>query len=81
MREAKEVLEYTREELESLSYNDLNILLKEAEFGESLWNTKQMTLKIQINSFKKQGEYKRIKLSGTSKFENFKYDNQHRSLS
>ena len=53
MREAKEVLEYTREELESLSYNDLNILLKEAEFGESLWNTKQMTLKIQINSFKK----------------------------
>lgn len=46
----KEVLEYSREELESLSYDELSSLLKEAEFGESLWNTKQMTLKIQINS-------------------------------
>ena len=48
----KEVLEYSKEELESLSYTELSSLLKEAEFGESLWNTKQMTLKIQINSFK-----------------------------
>lgn len=47
----KEVLEYTREELSNLSYEELNALLKEAEFGESLWNTKQMTMKIQINSF------------------------------
>lgn len=46
----KEVLEYSREELESLSYSELSELLKEAEFGEMLWNTKQMTLKIQINS-------------------------------
>ena len=46
----KEVLEYSKEELESLSYAELSSLLKEAEFGESLWNTKQMTLKIQINS-------------------------------
>lgn len=46
----KEVLEYSREELESMSYDELSELLKEAEFGEMLWNTKQMTLKIQINS-------------------------------
>ena len=46
----KEVLEYTDEELKNLNIEELKVLLKEAENGESLWNTKQMTNKILMNS-------------------------------
>ena len=46
----KEVLDYTEEELRALSVEDLNKLLHKAEFGESLFNTKQLVEKTMINS-------------------------------
>ena len=48
----KEVLEYNKSELESLSKEDLNILLKEAQDKESLFNTRQLVEKTLMNSFK-----------------------------
>lgn len=47
----KEVLEYTEEELKTLSKSKLEELLRLAENGERLWDTKQMTEKILMNSF------------------------------
>ena len=44
------VLEYTEEQLKELSSEELLGLLKEAENGESLFNTQQMSAKLQINS-------------------------------
>jgi hypothetical protein len=44
------VLEYTEEQLKELSSEELMVLLKEAEDGESLFNTQQMSAKLQINS-------------------------------
>jgi DNA polymerase elongation subunit (family B) len=44
------VLEYTEEQLKELSIDELKILLKEAEDGESLFNTQQMSAKLRINS-------------------------------
>lgn len=46
----KKVLEYTEDELRQLSKDELEILLKEAEYGESLYNTKQLVEKTMINS-------------------------------
>lgn len=46
----KNVLEYTEDELKSLSKDELEILLKEAENGESLYHTKQLTEKTLMNS-------------------------------
>jgi DNA polymerase elongation subunit (family B) len=46
----KDVLDYTEEELLDLSIDELEILLKEAENGELLWNTRQMTEKILMNA-------------------------------
>lgn len=46
----KEVLEYSKEELLEMSDEELNVLLKEAKDKENLWDTKQMTEKIMINS-------------------------------
>lgn len=46
----KEVLEYTEDELKLLSKQDLEILLKEAENKENLWNTRQLVEKTMINS-------------------------------
>lgn len=46
----KEVLEYTEFELSTLTLQDLNELQKEAENGELLWNTRQMTEKILMNA-------------------------------
>ena len=46
----KEVLEYTEEELNQLSDDELNKLLSEAENKESLYNTKQLVEKTLINS-------------------------------
>lgn len=46
----KDVLEYTEEELQNLSKDELKVLLKEAENKEGLFDTNQMTEKILINS-------------------------------
>lgn len=46
----KEVLEYTEEELNKLSDDELDSLLVEAENKESLYNTKQLVEKTLINS-------------------------------
>lgn len=46
----KEVLEYSREELEALSDEELELLLHESEDKESYYDTEQMTLKILMNS-------------------------------
>ncbi len=46
----KEVLEYSEDELRSLSKSDLEILLKEAEDKESLYNTRQLVEKTLMNS-------------------------------
>jgi hypothetical protein len=46
----KDVLEYTEEELNTLSTDELETLLSFAEDGESLWNTQQMTEKILMNA-------------------------------
>jgi len=46
----KNVLEYTEDELRQLSKSELTKLLKEAENGESLYNTKQLVEKTMINS-------------------------------
>lgn len=46
----REVLEYTEDELRSLSSEDLRLLLKKAEDGESLYNTRQLVEKTMINS-------------------------------
>jgi DNA polymerase elongation subunit (family B) len=45
-----EVLEYTEEQLRALSKEELQRLLGEAEDGERLFDTAQMTQKIMINS-------------------------------
>ena len=47
----KDVLEYTEEELKNLSCEELEELIRLAENGERLWDTKQMTEKILMNSF------------------------------
>lgn len=47
----KDVLDYTEEELKSLSHSELEVLLKQAEYGESLYNTKQLVEKTLMNSF------------------------------
>jgi hypothetical protein len=47
---SKDVLEYTEDELNNLSTEDLSLLLKEAENKESLYNTKQSVEKVLINS-------------------------------
>lgn len=46
----KEVLEITEEELRAMPIEKLEKYLHDAEFGESLYDTKQMTEKILINS-------------------------------
>jgi len=46
----KNVLEYTEQELKELNKEQLEILLHEAEQGESLYNTQQMVAKLSINS-------------------------------
>jgi len=46
----KPVLDYTEEELRNLSSDDLHILLKEAEHGQSLYHTRQLFEKTMINS-------------------------------
>jgi len=46
----KEVLEYTEVELDSLSTEDLKLLLREAENKESLYDTAQMTEKTLMNA-------------------------------
>lgn len=46
----KNVLEYTEDELRSMSTEDLNNLLHIAENGESLYNTRQLVEKTLINS-------------------------------
>jgi len=46
----KDVLEYSEDELKLMSKNDLEILLKEAENKESLYNTKQSVNKLLMNS-------------------------------
>ena len=46
----KDVLDYSEEELRSLSSQDLELLLKKAEDGESLYNTRQLVEKTMINS-------------------------------
>ena len=46
----KEVLEYTREELEKLSKDDLKVLFLEATNKESLYNTRQLVEKTLMNS-------------------------------
>jgi len=46
----KEVLEYTKEELEQLSISELEELAKQAENAENLWNTRQLVEKTLINS-------------------------------
>ena len=45
-----DVLEYTEEQLNAMSGEELKALLHEAEDAEGLWDTKQMTEKIMINS-------------------------------
>ena len=47
----KEVLEYSEEELRNLNIEELEELLRLAENEERLWDTKQMTEKILMNSF------------------------------
>ena len=47
----KEVLEYSENELRSLPIEQLESLLKQAEYSESLFNTKQLVEKTLINSF------------------------------
>lgn len=47
----KDVLDYTEEELNKLTTEELEELLTQAEDGESLWNTQQLTEKILMNSF------------------------------
>ncbi len=47
----KEVLEYSEEELRKMPKHDLEILLKEAEDKESLYNTRQLVEKTLMNSF------------------------------
>lgn len=47
---AKDVLEYTKEELEAMSINELNVLFREAETKESLYDTRQLSEKLAINS-------------------------------
>lgn len=46
----KDVLEYTESELSQLSTEDLQLLLREAEMKESLYNTSQLVQKVLINS-------------------------------
>jgi len=46
----KDVLDYTEDELRALSTDELEALLKQAENGESLFNTKQLVEKTMINS-------------------------------
>jgi hypothetical protein len=46
----KEVLEYTEDELWQLPKAELEVLLQKAEYGESLFNTKQLVEKTMINS-------------------------------
>lgn len=47
----KEVLDYSKDELLQLSDSELHKLLKEAEDGENLYNTRQLVEKTLINSF------------------------------
>jgi len=46
----KNVLTYTEDELRALPVEELNILLSQAEDGESLYNTRQLVEKTMINS-------------------------------
>jgi DNA polymerase elongation subunit (family B) len=46
----KKVLEYSKEELEQLSTEELEMLLMEANKNESLFNTRQLVEKLSINS-------------------------------
>lgn len=48
----KDVLEYTEEELQNMSTEELQKLLHEAEEKESLFNTSQLVQKTLINSLK-----------------------------
>lgn len=50
MQMTKDVLDYTEDELRSLSEAELKELLKQAESGESLYNTRQLVEKTMINS-------------------------------
>lgn len=47
----KNVLEYTEDELRTLSCDELTSLLSQAESGESLYYTRQLVEKTLINSF------------------------------
>lgn len=46
----KDVLEFTEKELRELPISELELLLKKAEDGESLYNTRQLVEKTMINS-------------------------------
>jgi len=49
MQDVKDVLEYTEDELRALPKLDLQILLHEAEYKESLFNTRQLVEKTLMN--------------------------------
>lgn len=50
MTELKDPLEYTEEELQALSVEELTALMHQAEMMESQYHTKQLVSKVQINS-------------------------------
>lgn len=47
----KDILEYTRDELENLYIDELNKLALEAESKENEYNTRQLVEKVLMNSF------------------------------
>lgn len=50
MEITKDVREYSKEELELLSLDDLKVLLEEAENKQSFWHTRQLVEKTMMNS-------------------------------